>query len=124
LYPTPQSRGARGWLEWMRGRCGRPLRERSGVRTAGSGSACSNRQRRARTAAARSTTRTIVAADTHFVTDQHRQALLDSCVSYVESKSAFTHAILAAQRAGIDDEEIARITGLHVPMIAAVLRTL
>jgi hypothetical protein len=58
------------------------------------------------------------------MTDQHRQALLDSCANYVEAKVAFRNAILAAQRAGIDDEEIARITGLHVPMIAAVLRTL
>ena len=41
----------------------------------------------------------------------------------MEAKSAFTNAILAAQRARTDDEEIARTTGLSVSMIAAVLRT-
>jgi hypothetical protein len=57
------------------------------------------------------------------VTDRHRQALLDSSANYVTSKLAFTNAILAAQRAGIDDEEIVRVTGLSVSMIRAVLRT-
>jgi len=56
------------------------------------------------------------------VTDQHRQALLDSSATYVTAKSAFTSAILAAQRAGIDDEEIALVTGLSVSMIRALLR--
>jgi len=42
----------------------------------------------------------------------------------VTAKSAFTNTIsAAAQRAGVDDEEIARITGLSVSMIRAVLRT-
>jgi hypothetical protein len=57
------------------------------------------------------------------VTDQRRQALLDSSTSYVEAKIAFADVILAARRAGVDDEEIARVTGLTVPMIRAVLRT-
>ncbi len=56
------------------------------------------------------------------VTDQHRQALLDSSASYVEAKRVFTNAILAAQRDGVDNAEIARFTGFSVPMIAAVLR--
>jgi hypothetical protein len=56
------------------------------------------------------------------MTDQHRQALLDSCANYVEAKVAFRNAILAAQRAGIDDEEIARVTGLSVSMVRPVLR--
>jgi hypothetical protein len=38
------------------------------------------------------------------VTDQHRQALLDSSANYVEAKSAFMNAILAAQRATTRDE--------------------
>ncbi len=54
----------------------------------------------------------------------HHQALLDSSAIYVEAKAAFQHAILAAQRAGMDEAEIARVTGLTEPMIAAVLRTL
>jgi hypothetical protein len=58
-----------------------------------------------------------------WMTDQHRQALLNSSANYVEAKVAFRNAILAAQRAGMDDEEIARLTGFSVPMIAAVLRT-
>jgi hypothetical protein len=57
------------------------------------------------------------------VTDQHRQALLDSSASYVDAKLTFADAILAARRAGTDDAEIAHVTGLTVPMIAAVLRT-
>jgi hypothetical protein len=57
------------------------------------------------------------------MTDQHRQALLDSSASYVEGKLAFADAILAARRAGVVDAEIAHVTGLTVPMIAAVLRT-
>jgi hypothetical protein len=56
------------------------------------------------------------------VTEQHRQALLDSSASYVEAKMEFEKAILAAQRAGMTDEVIARVTGLSVPMIRAVLR--
>ncbi len=66
--------------------------------------------------------RPIGAADGR-VTDQHRQALLDSSASYVEAKVAFRHAILAAQRSAMDDAEIARVTELPEPMIAAVLRT-
>jgi len=58
-----------------------------------------------------------------FVTDQHRQVLLDSSASYVDGKLAFADAIVAAKRAGIDEEEIAQLTGLSVPMIRAVLRT-
>jgi hypothetical protein len=57
------------------------------------------------------------------VGDQHRQALLDSSANYVEAKMAFEKVILAAQRAGMTDEAIARVTGLSVPMIRAVLRT-
>jgi hypothetical protein len=56
------------------------------------------------------------------VTDQHREALLDSSATYVDAKVAFRVAILAAQRDGMDNAEIARITGFSVPMIAAVLR--
>jgi hypothetical protein len=56
------------------------------------------------------------------VTDQHREALLDSSANYVDAKVAFRVAILAAQRDGMDNAEIARITGFSVPMIAAVLR--
>ena len=61
-------------------------------------------------------------ADTDFVTDQHRQPLLDSSTNYVEAKSAFTNAILAAERDGMNLEKIARITGLSISMIRAVLR--
>jgi hypothetical protein len=58
------------------------------------------------------------------VTDQHRQHLLDSSASYVDGKLAFADAILAAQRsAGMDEDEIARVTGLSVAAIRAVLRT-
>jgi hypothetical protein len=53
----------------------------------------------------------------------NRQALLDSSANYVEGKLSFADAILAARRAGVDDAEIAHVTGLTVPMIAAVLRT-
>lgn len=38
----------------------------------------------------------------------------------MEAKAAFRNAILAAQRAGMDDEEIARVTGLTVEMIETV----
>jgi hypothetical protein len=55
------------------------------------------------------------------VTDQHHQALLDSSASYVEAKMAFEKAILAAQRA-VTDEVIARVTGLSVSRIRAVIR--
>jgi hypothetical protein len=55
--------------------------------------------------------------------DQHRQALVDSSARYLDAKLAFADAILAARRAGIDNVEIARVTGFSVPMIAAVLRT-
>jgi hypothetical protein len=37
------------------------------------------------------------------MTDQHRQALLDSSANYVEAKMAFEKTILAAQRAGMTD---------------------
>jgi hypothetical protein len=56
------------------------------------------------------------------VTDQHREALLASSASYVVATMEFEKAIRAAQRDGIDDEEIARVTGLSVSMIRAVLR--
>ena len=42
--------------------------------------------------------------------------------AYVEAKSAFRNAILAAQRDGVDNAEIARCTGFSVSMIVAVLR--
>jgi hypothetical protein len=38
-------------------------------------------------------------------------------------KSAFTNAILAAERDGMNLEEIARITGFSISMIRAVLRS-
>jgi hypothetical protein len=57
------------------------------------------------------------------VTDQHHQALLDSSANYVEAKMAFEKTILAAQRAGMTEEVIARVTRLSVPMIRAVPRT-
>jgi hypothetical protein len=41
------------------------------------------------------------------VTDHHRQALIDSSAGYVEARMAFEKVILAAQRAGMTDEEIA-----------------
>jgi hypothetical protein len=56
------------------------------------------------------------------VSDQHRQALRESSASYVTAKQAFEKAIPAAHRAGMDDEVIARTTGLSVSMIRAVLR--
>ncbi len=61
-------------------------------------------------------------ADTDYVTDQHHKALLDSSVNYVEAKSAFTKAILAAERDGMTVEVIARVTGLSISMIRAALR--
>ncbi len=57
------------------------------------------------------------------MTDQHRQALLDSSTSYLEAKLTFADAILVARRGGTKDAEIAHVTGLTVPMIAAVPRT-
>ncbi len=56
------------------------------------------------------------------MTDPHRQALLDASTDYIRGKLVFENAIVAARRAGIDDQEIARVTGLSVPMIRAVLR--
>jgi hypothetical protein len=56
------------------------------------------------------------------VTDQHHQALLASSADYATSKPAFADAIIVAGRAGVDDEEIVRVTGMTVPMIRAVLR--
>jgi hypothetical protein len=55
--------------------------------------------------------------------DQHRQALLPLSAIYVTAKLAFADAIVVAKRAGIDEDEIAHVTGLTVPMIRAVLRT-
>jgi hypothetical protein len=40
----------------------------------------------------------------------------------MQAKLAFQIAIVAARKAGMDDAEIARVTGLSVPMIRAVLR--
>ncbi len=40
----------------------------------------------------------------------------------MQAKIAFQIAIAAAREAGMDYEEIARVTWLTVPMIAAVLR--
>jgi hypothetical protein len=58
------------------------------------------------------------------MTDEHRKVLLDSSASYVEAKVAFVNAIMAAQRAGgMDEDEIARVTGLSGAAIRAVLRT-
>jgi hypothetical protein len=56
------------------------------------------------------------------MTDQHRQALLDSSADYVEAKIAFTNAILAAQRAASTMKRSHGVTGLSVSMIRAVLR--
>ena len=52
--------------------------------------------------------------------DQHRQALLDSSASYAEARMAFADAIAAAKRAGISEDEIARVAGLTVAMVEAV----
>jgi hypothetical protein len=41
----------------------------------------------------------------------------------VEAKIASADAMVAAKRDGIDEDEIARRTGLSEPMIRAVLRT-
>jgi hypothetical protein len=57
------------------------------------------------------------------MTDQHRQALLASSADYATAKLAFADAIVVARRAGVDNEEIAHVTGMTVPMIRAVLRT-
>ncbi len=46
--------------------------------------------------------------------------LLDSSASYVEAKVAFRHALLAAQRSGMDDADIARATGGTVEMVEAL----
>jgi len=56
-------------------------------------------------------------------TDQRRQAQLDSSASFVEarSRSATRSSPLSA---GLEDDEIARVTGLPVSMIKPVLRTL
>jgi hypothetical protein len=40
----------------------------------------------------------------------------------MQAKLGFQIAIVAARKAGMDDAEIARVTGLSVPMIRAVLR--
>jgi hypothetical protein len=57
------------------------------------------------------------------VTDLHRDALLTSSLDYTKAKLAFANAIVVAQRAGIDDAEIALIAGVPVQEIRAVLRT-
>ena len=57
------------------------------------------------------------------MTDQHPQALLDSSAAYCGGEGRVPPRDPAAQRDGLDDAEIARVTGLAVPMIAAVLRT-
>jgi hypothetical protein len=50
--------------------------------------------------------------------------LLDSSASYVEAKVSFANATIAAQRAGgMDEDEIARVTGLSWATIRAVLGT-
>jgi hypothetical protein len=56
------------------------------------------------------------------MTDQHQAALLGSSKNFVEAKSAFTNAILAAERDGMDLGAIARVTGLSLSMIRAVLK--
>jgi hypothetical protein len=53
------------------------------------------------------------AFDPRRVTDQHRQALLDSSANYVDAKMAFEKAILTPLRAGMTDEVIARVTGFR-----------
>jgi hypothetical protein len=60
---------------------------------------------------------------TAMMTDQHRQALLDSSATYVEAKVAFADVIVEAERAGVARAEVARMTGLSERAIAAVLRT-
>jgi hypothetical protein len=40
----------------------------------------------------------------------------------VTAKLAFADVIVAARRDGMDNVEIARLTGLSLPMITAVLR--
>lgn len=56
-------------------------------------------------------------------TDKHREALLSSSLDYTNAKLAFTNAIVIARRAGIEDTEIARLTGMPVAEVRAVLRT-
>jgi hypothetical protein len=57
------------------------------------------------------------------VTGRHRDALLSSSLEYTTAKLSFANAIVVAQRAGIDDAEIARLTGVPVAEVRAVLRT-
>ena len=57
------------------------------------------------------------------MTDQYRDALLSSSLEYTKAKLAFANAIVVAQRAGFDDAEIARLTGVPVADVRAVLRT-
>jgi hypothetical protein len=73
------------------------------------------------TADARSTNQATDDANTDFVTDQHRQPLLDSSATYVEANVAFRDVILAAQRDGVDNAEIARLTAFSVRMSVAVV---
>jgi hypothetical protein len=56
------------------------------------------------------------------MTDQHRQALLCSSDD-AKAKLAFANASVIAGRAGVDEAEIAYVTGLTVPMIRAARRT-
>jgi alkylhydroperoxidase/carboxymuconolactone decarboxylase family protein YurZ len=65
---------------------------------------------------------TILARLAAAMTDQIQQALLESSTSYVRRKLAFANAIRAAEKAGITDEEIARLTGVTVSQVAAALR--
>lgn len=55
--------------------------------------------------------------------DQHRQELFRSSAAYSTAKLAFANAIVIAQRAGVDETEVAHVIGLSVPEIRAVLRT-
>jgi hypothetical protein len=49
--------------------------------------------------------------------DEYRQALLATSTDYIRAKRAFTTAIRDARNAGMDDEEIAHVTGLTVDQI-------
>jgi hypothetical protein len=46
-----------------------------------------------------------------------------SSAAYATAKLSFANVIMVAPRAGMDEEEIAHVTGLTAPMIRAVLRT-
>lgn len=52
--------------------------------------------------------------------DKISAPLLSAAFEYVQGKRTFETTITAARHAGWSDEDIARVTGLTVPMIQAV----